>query len=631
MGVVSSAGRGKLTWSAVPGADAYRIFCGDQYGSRFHELDTTTQLQYVEDFSEVGDIYVYIVQAIDLDDETRSSEYSNDVEILTKCAAPTVTVQADSGKPVLTWEKVDGAKKYTVYRATSENGKYSKLGTTTKLSYTDKKAKIGNTYYYKVIANASKSKCNSEYSNIVCCNVTCAAPSLTFKIDTPTGKPVLSWKKISGAVGYRIFRQLPGETMELLAETTSTSYKDLTAPADAECLYQVQAVGKTSALDSNYSAVAVVITGIAQPKVTGSIDSLGRPVITWDAVDGALWYEVYRSTKSSKGYTLMATLEDGTSYTDTSATAGKTYYYKVAAVGEITEGTVSSYVKLTGKCAAPVASAALDEISGKPVITWEKINGAKKYTVYRATSEDGKYSKVGTTKSLSYTDSKAVPGNTYYYKVVANGSSSKYNSIYSQATEGITAYAAQPKVTLKNDSKGRILVSWKKVSEAEKYYVVYVDVTELEDESELTEQYILDNLQYVEVSKKKTGITLTQAELGRAYMIMVIAVPKNEEYFSLPSTPDYAAYTCAAPKIKGKYIMGYNCGTWKDVEGAEYYGIYRSTSKNGEYVFLGYIEGDPSFADLSAQPGKTYYYKVTACTEYTESEFSNIIKMKTKK
>ena len=155
-------------------------------------------------------------------------------------------------------------------------------------------------------------------------------------------------------------------------------------------------------------------------------------------------------------------------------------------------------------------------------------------------------------------------------------------------------------------------------------------MTELESEEDLTEQYIMDNLQYVEVSKKKTSVTLTGAQTGRVYMILVVAVPKNENYWNI-SEPDYAAATCAAPKIKGKYIMGYNCGTWKAVEGAEYYGIYRSTSKNGEYVFLGYIDDDPSFADLSAQPGKTYYYKVTACTEYTESEFSNIIKMKTKK
>jgi len=285
-------------------------------------------------------------------------------------------------------------------------------------------------------------------------------------------------------------------------------------------------------------------------------------------------------------------------------------------------------VKLTGKCAAPWISVDLHETSGKPVLSWEKVTGAKQYTVYRATSPEGKYTKLGTTKSLSYTDSKAVPGTQYYYKVVANGSKSSYNSNYSNVKTAV-GYAAQPQVTLKNDKKGKPVVSWKKVAEADKYIVVYVDVTELESESELTEQYITENLQYVEVSKKKTSVTLTQAQTGRIYMVCVVAMPKNEEFFAI-SQPGYVAATCAAPKISGKYIQGYNCGTWKAVEGAQYYAIYRSNKASGTYELLGYIDNDSSFVDLSAVKGKTYYYKVTACTEYTESEFSNYIKLKTK-
>jgi len=44
-----------------------------------------------------------------------------------------------------------GFDKYIVYRATSKNGKYTKIGTTTKTSYTDSKnLKSGKTYYYKI-------------------------------------------------------------------------------------------------------------------------------------------------------------------------------------------------------------------------------------------------------------------------------------------------------------------------------------------------------------------------------------------------------------------------------------------------------------------------------------------------
>lgn len=52
----------------------------------------------------------------------------------------------------LSWSGVEGADGYVVYRATSKNGRYYKVTTTGKKSYTNKKLKSGKTYYYKVRA-----------------------------------------------------------------------------------------------------------------------------------------------------------------------------------------------------------------------------------------------------------------------------------------------------------------------------------------------------------------------------------------------------------------------------------------------------------------------------------------------
>ena len=61
-------------------------------------------------------------------------------------------------------------------------------------------------------------------------------------------------------------------------------------------------------------------------------------------------------------------------------------------------------------------------------VSWKKTSKAKKYTIYRATSKSGKYKKIGTTKSVSYTDKKTSRGKTYYYKVVANAAKAKQDS-----------------------------------------------------------------------------------------------------------------------------------------------------------------------------------------------------------
>lgn len=68
-------------------------------------------------------------------------------------------------------------------------------------------------------------------------------------------------------------------------------------------------------------------------------------------------------------------------------------------------------------------------------IKWSKVEGATGYTVYRSTSKDGKYKKIGTTTSKSFKDTTAKKGKTYYYKVVANYEISTYNSEKSKAAK----------------------------------------------------------------------------------------------------------------------------------------------------------------------------------------------------
>ena len=68
-------------------------------------------------------------------------------------------------------------------------------------------------------------------------------------------------------------------------------------------------------------------------------------------------------------------------------------------------------------------------------ITWNKVEGASKYTVYRSTNEKGTYKKIGTSKTNSYLDKTTKNKKTYYYKVVANHTDKNYNSAKSDAVK----------------------------------------------------------------------------------------------------------------------------------------------------------------------------------------------------
>lgn len=79
----------------------------------------------------------------------------------------TSLVSTKPKKVVVKWKKVSGATGYQVYRSTSKKGKYKRIATTKKLSYTDKKATKGKKYYYKVRAYKKVSGSNyySSYSS----------------------------------------------------------------------------------------------------------------------------------------------------------------------------------------------------------------------------------------------------------------------------------------------------------------------------------------------------------------------------------------------------------------------------------------------------------------------------------
>ena len=553
------------------------------------------------------------------EDPSLNSGYSVPVKAVGKCAQPEIAVEANetSGKPVITWEKIPGAKKYEVYRAASAGGTYKKVKTTTSRSYTDTSAAVGTTYFYKLKAVGSKSTYNSVDSQTVSCTAICAQPVVTLKVDAATGKPSLTWKAITGAAGYEISRAeaADGIFTVLTEPQTALSFADTSAAPDTDYWYQVRAIGAAENLNSAVSAAKMIHATLAKPAVTFEIDPVdGKPVISWEAVEGAVEYTVYRSTKSTKSYKAVATTEE-LDYTDASAAVGKGYYYKVIAVGEASKSAYSAYGKLIARCAQTVIDVTAGETSGKPVITWEKVTGAKKYEVYRSDAEDGTYKKVKTTTSRTYTDTAAVVGTTYFYKVRALGSKSAYNGEYSESQSCLTV-CAQPAVTLKTAADtGKPVLSWKAISGATGY-----EILRSENGSE-----------YVPVSTQAAvGFTDETAVVDGKYSYKVTAVAENPEWNSWEALTADIFAACAQPVVTIALDGKKPLISWEAVDGAVTYDIYRSTKKSSGYKKIATVEDGESCTDSTAKKGKTYYYKVVAVSENASSAYSAYVKIKSK-
>ena len=148
----------------------------------------------------------------------------------------------------------------------------------------------------------------------------------------------------------------------------------------------------------------------------GNSATSGKPMLTWDAVDGATSYKVYRATAKNGAYSVINTTKALT-YTNTGAALGTTYYYKVEALNAAGKSMGFSAI-VEGKV-APVLAVGYSSVSGKPQLTWKAVPGATEYQVYRSTQQNSGYTKINTTTATSYVNTGAKAGTTYYYKIVA--------------------------------------------------------------------------------------------------------------------------------------------------------------------------------------------------------------------
>jgi len=140
--------------------------------------------------------------------------------------------------------------------------------------------------------------------------------------------------------------------------------------------------------------------------------------ISWDAVRNAANYTIYRSDSGSSTYTQVGS-SSTTSYTNTGLTGGTTYYYKVA-VSYPAIGLQSDYASATTIFNAPTGVSATTGVSSGITISWDVVQNAASYTIYRSDSSSGTYTQIGSSSTTSYTDMSVTKTKVYYYRVAVS-------------------------------------------------------------------------------------------------------------------------------------------------------------------------------------------------------------------
>ena len=156
----------------------------------------TSKRSYDVSFTTYG-TYTYSITA----SSGRVSKKSADVSIKVYLPAPELTgTEPVSNGIKIKWKAMDGVPNYRVYRKT-EGGSYAKVATVTGTSYVDKTAKSGTSYTYCV--KAKNGSCVSAVSGKAIKFLSAITPTLANADKTIK----ISWKKVTGAKGYVIYRK----------------------------------------------------------------------------------------------------------------------------------------------------------------------------------------------------------------------------------------------------------------------------------------------------------------------------------------------------------------------------------------------------------------------------------------
>ena len=246
---------------------------------------------------------------------------------------------------------------------------------------------------------------------------------------------------------------------------------------------------RTASANSAFSNVAARTCDLAAPVVKASNNAeTGKVVLTWKPIEGAAKYEVYRSGTKNGTYKLYCTLTS-TTYTNSTANAGYTYYYKVKAISVIPEANsaFSSIVSRTCDCGQIFDCETSYNDDGKVVFNWGTRKGATSYKIYRSGYQNGTYKLIGETKSNTFTDKTASAGYYYYYKIVAVNSRSSYAD---SAPYRITAATTIPAVKNLRDAStsSKNIIKWDAVKGADGYLIYMGDFNSSPNDMRLVDE-----------------------------------------------------------------------------------------------------------------------------------------------
>ncbi len=239
----------KLSWNPVPGANGYIVYIENAQGRSEVCRVTEPSCEVRSDGNgadlSIGVTYRFRVGAFVNGASTDAQstvveigELSDSAESSPALLAPLEFAAKGQNKSsiCLTWQEVEDADGYELYRSVKNNLSYQKIATfkkSSKIKYTNKKCKSSMVYYYKIRSykTINGQMIYSEFTDEIVGVVLIKAPKLKSVKVTDGETALVKWKKSEGAAGYFIYRSLQKNSgykkvLTVKGEKTLSAYVD---------------------------------------------------------------------------------------------------------------------------------------------------------------------------------------------------------------------------------------------------------------------------------------------------------------------------------------------------------------------------------------------------------------------
>ena len=338
-------------------------------------------------------------------------------KVIVNLPTPQITGLANTtGGIKISWNKVDGAYGYRLYYKPASGG-WKRFKDTTATSFTDSGVVPNKTETYTIRCIDKNGNTISGFNSTGWSKkYTPAAPTVS-KLDITTGGIKLSWNKIAGVYGYRLYYKPASGGWKRFKDTTATSFTDSGVVPNKTETYTIRCIDKNGNTISGFNSTGWSKKYTPDAPTVSKLDiTTGGIKLSWNKIAGVYGYRLYYKTSSGGWKRFKDTT--ATSFTDSGVSPNRTETYTIRCIDKNGNTVSGFYSRGWSKKYTPVAPTItrLSNTSKGVSVTWNKIAGVYGYRLYRK-YDGGSWTRVKDTTSTSFTDSGAKKGKKVTYTV----------------------------------------------------------------------------------------------------------------------------------------------------------------------------------------------------------------------